>query len=146
MRAGLGHLIGIDTHDVGGYADGFPPRIMRPGAGAFAARLHGAHACTHRCGCCSILAPPPAYLSARFCLSAFCPLPGFKSLRTARLLEPGMIITVEPGCYFNPVLLVPAFEVRRAAHPARCAAQLARSGRRGARPCITQPSFDAHAC
>jgi len=23
-----------------------------------------------------------------------------------------MIITVEPGCYFNPVLLLPAFEVR----------------------------------
>ena len=38
--------------------------------------------------------------------------PGYKSLRTGRLLEEGMIITVEPGCYFNPVLLEPAFEVR----------------------------------
>eukprot|EP00878_Enallax_costatus_P033339 GHUV01036759.1.p1 GENE.GHUV01036759.1~~GHUV01036759.1.p1 ORF type:complete len:498 (+),score=81.20 GHUV01036759.1:186-1679(+) len=66
MPHGLGHLIGIDTHDVGGYGVGFPPRIQRP---------------------------------------------GYKSLRTARVLEEGMIITVEPGCYFNPVLLLPALEV-----------------------------------
>lgn len=65
MPHGLGHLIGIDTHDVGGYGDGFPERTQRP---------------------------------------------GYKSLRTARQLEAGMIITVEPGCYFNPVLLLPAFE------------------------------------
>eukprot|EP00879_Flechtneria_rotunda_P019525 GHRR01020510.1.p1 GENE.GHRR01020510.1~~GHRR01020510.1.p1 ORF type:complete len:411 (+),score=104.36 GHRR01020510.1:394-1626(+) len=65
MPHGLGHLIGIDTHDVGGYGEGFPPRIPRP---------------------------------------------GYKSLRTARGLEEGMIITVEPGCYFNPVLLQPAFQ------------------------------------
>ncbi|GAX86082.1 hypothetical protein CEUSTIGMA_g13495.t1 [Chlamydomonas eustigma] len=65
MPHGLGHFLGLDTHDVGGYQPGCPPRIQRP---------------------------------------------GFKSLRTARVLEPGMVITVEPGCYFNSALLLPAFK------------------------------------
>jgi len=56
---GLGHLLGIDTHDVGGYPKG----------------------------------------TERF------KEPGFRSLRTVRKLEPGMVITVEPGIYFIKHLL-----------------------------------------
>ncbi|KAF5833683.1 Xaa-Pro dipeptidase (X-Pro dipeptidase) [Dunaliella salina] len=65
MPHGLGHMLGLDTHDVGGYLPGTPPRSQRP---------------------------------------------GYKSMRTARILEPDMVITLEPGCYFNPSLLLPAFE------------------------------------
>jgi Xaa-Pro dipeptidase len=59
MPHGLGHFLGIDTHDVGGYPEGFE----RPTE------------------------------------------PGLSSLRTTRELKEGMVITVEPGCYFNNVLL-----------------------------------------
>ncbi|KAL0279124.1 UNVERIFIED_CONTAM: hypothetical protein PYX00_000741 [Menopon gallinae] len=62
---GLGHLIGCDVHDVGGYTSKTPER-------------------------------PTA--------------PGFNRLRTARILEVGMALTVEPGCYFIPTLLDRAME------------------------------------
>lgn len=55
MPHGLGHLLGIDTHDVGGYPNGME-RSQEP---------------------------------------------GLRSLRCGRKLEAGMVITVEPGIYFN---------------------------------------------
>lgn len=58
---GLGHLIGLDVHDVGGYIDKVTPeRDMKP---------------------------------------------GLKNLRTAREMKAGMVMTVEPGCYFRDFLL-----------------------------------------
>ncbi|GLT79053.1 hypothetical protein SLA2020_505630 [Shorea laevis] len=64
MPHGLGHFLGIDTHDPGGY----PKGLERPKE------------------------------------------PGLKSLRTIRELQEGMVITVEPGCYFIDALLVPAMD------------------------------------
>lgn len=61
---GLGHFLGLDTHDVGGYPDGVD-RIDRP---------------------------------------------GLRYLRVRRDLQPGMVITIEPGIYFIPALLRPAFD------------------------------------
>lgn len=61
---GLGHFLGLDTHDVGGYPKGVD-RIERP---------------------------------------------GIKYLRMRRSLQPGMVLTIEPGLYFVPTLLEPAFE------------------------------------
>lgn len=57
---GLGHFLGLNVHDVGGYLEGHPER-------------------------------PQGH--------------GLRSLRTARIMQAGMVVTVEPGCYFNGHLI-----------------------------------------
>jgi len=57
---GLGHFMGCDVHDVGGYLEGHPERSQ---------------------------------------------LDGLRSLRTARVLEAGQVLTIEPGCYFIDFLI-----------------------------------------
>ena len=60
MPHGLGHFIGLDVHDVGGYLGHTPKRNTEP---------------------------------------------GLKNLRTARIMEAGNCISIEPGCYFREFLL-----------------------------------------
>ena len=72
MPHGVGHLLGVQVHDVGGR--------RRDGGGAET--------------------PPPDHSPA---------------LRTTRVMAEDMVFTVEPGCYFIPLLLEPARESPAAA-------------------------------
>jgi len=60
MPHGLGHFMGNDVHDVGGYLEGHPERPKGMGIG---------------------------------------------NIRTARVLKENMVVTIEPGCYFQDYLL-----------------------------------------
>ncbi|CAG9772882.1 unnamed protein product [Ceutorhynchus assimilis] len=62
---GLGHFMGLDVHDVGGYLSDQPARPTKV---------------------------------------------GLNKLRTARVLEKGMVLTIEPGCYFIDPLINKALE------------------------------------
>ncbi|XP_031481117.1 uncharacterized protein LOC116251157 [Nymphaea colorata] len=64
MPHGVGHFLGIDAHDPGGY----PKGTERPTE------------------------------------------PGLKALRATRELKEGMVIALQPGCYFNDALLNPALQ------------------------------------
>ena len=65
MPHGIGHMLGLDAHDMENYGDdvGYAPGTAR---------------------------------STQF---------GLNALRLARKLEPGFVLTVEPGCYFIPELI-----------------------------------------
>jgi len=65
MPHGLGHLMGHDVHDVGGYPEDGPKRSSEK---------------------------------------------GLCSLRTARRLLAGMVLTIEPGIYFNPSTIASALK------------------------------------
>nr|CAB3264778.1 xaa-Pro dipeptidase [Phallusia mammillata] len=65
MPHGLGHFMGHDVHDVGGYPEGGPARRSEA---------------------------------------------GLKSLRTARTMEAGMVLTIEPGIYFNWTVIEEALQ------------------------------------
>lgn len=102
MPHGLGHFLGIDTHDVGGYLDG----VERPTLAGFRS-LRTARALQKvRIDC-----QPPSVIIASHRASGLaaphmllCGVVVCVVLLCAALLQ-DMYITVEPGCYFIDMLL-----------------------------------------
>ncbi len=94
MGHGLGHLLGIDTHDVGGYLAVCARATVSPW---LPSSRHFVR-CS-RLDRCAVLLPssvrPDGQGMERSTLA------GFKSLRMGRHLEENMVISVEPGVYFN---------------------------------------------
>ena len=137
MPAGLGHLIGMDTHDVSDAAShNNAPSARTDTRSRPARRRHDAttdHRDTHVTSSSLVhrhtpqrstpRAPRHTPCSATPHLLRYVPrqvggylsytpprieAPGISKLRTARILEVGQVFTVEPGCYFIEALLQPA--------------------------------------
>ena len=81
FQCGLGHMMGLDVHDMENLGERYV------GYDIFADPAEAAH--------------PHCPLSYNAKSTQF----GFKSLRLARPLEPGFVLTIEPGIYFIPELI-----------------------------------------
>lgn len=124
MPHGLGHFLGIDTHDVGGYPAGGPARPTLAGyASLRTARVLEAGELVVTCAAWGHVAAPACAVVAVAGLRASHARP--PALPARPPCPADMYITVEPGCYFIDHLLDAAL-----ADPAKAAfidaAQLAR--------------------
>lgn len=98
MPHGLGHLMGLDVHDVGGYPE------------VFFISFCFTYQCEQCIVSCLISCQfSPCYFYAVFLLKCSVQYtqgteridePGLRSLRTTRVLEESMVLTIEPGIYF----------------------------------------------